>query len=236
MPLPSWVGQNERRLLQPIEIGPPADSIWTAPGWRLWGKESWTCVPPVDMPIDPVVLRAIHEFDPGAIPIWRKRRYLPPGDTQPVLFTHYAIGRHVRDPKGDRRLFHVEMPRNATHPAPNLLEFVLQIRGTRMMHHGGPGDHLPFGMGLYHALRDKFLANKTALQLADEQIALDDAERERIERENKAEEERRQAILAKRLTPIFEKVTRQDYLKHVAKVNGLLRPSKPFVHVGRSAR
>lgn len=236
MALPAWVGRKERALLQPIPMGPQADSIWTVPGWRRWGKPFYTCVPPVDMPIDPVVLRAVHEFDPGAIPMWRKQRYLPPDSKTPVTFTHFAIGRHVRDPKGERRVFHVEMPRNAKHPIPNLLEYILQIRGTRMMHHGGPGDFLPFGMGLYHALRHQFLASKTAAQVADEKIAKDEDDAARDEKQKKAEEDRRKRILDKRLTPIFERVTTADYMKHWAKIHGLNKEAKPFVHVGRSSR
>lgn len=233
MALPAWVGQKERLALRPIRME-IADSMWSAPGWRLWGKAHWTCVPPVDMPIDRTVLEAIRTVDPGAIPIWRKQRYLPPNGTEPVLFTHYAIARHVRDPKGERRLFHVEMPAGAKHPVPNLLEYVLQVRGERMMHHGGPGDFLPFGMGLYHALREMDASSKSVKDV-DEELRRQDEEHEAAKRKIRADLAERNERLNRRLAPVLEHVTEADYRAHWARVNGLLRERKPFVHVGRTA-
>src|SRR5687767_13714726 len=135
--LPRWMGQQARPI--PVDV---AHSYHTAPGWRLCGRPSYTCVEPAGGPhVDPAVLRAIREFDPGAIPIWQIQAYLPPGKMgfdYVITDAHVGIARHVRDPRGSVLLSNVDMHSGAKHPRPNVL-FFIWVDIASMLKYGGLG-------------------------------------------------------------------------------------------------
>lgn len=139
-----------------------ADSIHTAPGWRIIDEDFYTCVRPADCPPDPVFERIVHEFDPGAIFMWRKQRYLPPGATQAVTVTHQAVGRYNPSPNRDYPLFHVEMPMHAKHARPNELVFVWERFDTCLMQEGGPGAYMPWDGSIVNWLRSDYNVVKSS--------------------------------------------------------------------------
>ncbi len=142
-----------------------AQDFHDAPGWRICGPDFYTCIMAPHMAVDRATLRRIHDFDPGLIPMVRKQRYLPPGQKEPVVVCHFALGRYVRNPRSARSGFHCEMPVDAGHPRPNLLEAVLEDRDLLMLQEGGPGGFQTFGPWLYHVLRAGYLnGSKTARQ------------------------------------------------------------------------
>lgn len=135
-----------------------ADSIHTAPGWRILCdsggvSDFHTCVEPVDRPMDPVWRREVHSFDPTAIFLWRKQLYLPPGQTQPVMVCHNALGRYVPVPNRELQLFYVEMPESAKHPRPNELLWVWEKFDDCLMYEGGPGAYMPWDGEIVRYLR-----------------------------------------------------------------------------------
>lgn len=227
--LPNWMMSDaQRRAAQPVDYE-IADSFHNAPGWRLASDDFYTCVPPADRPINKAVLRAIHSFDPGLIPIWRKQLYLPPGESTPVMVTHHGIARHVKDPKGARRLFHVEMPRNAKHPTPNLLEAILEEENERMMHEGGPGSFQRFDMWLYHLLRRQFNVSKSPKDIIANIMKRKDAERERARENRRQEDEYKQKRIEKMLAKYDGKITDADVRAYWHRMRH--RPSRPSVYV-----
>lgn len=170
MPLPSWVGERVAKAKRPVSL-PVADSLHTAPGWRVVGGDFYTCVEPPDRYADRLVTKMIRSFDPGAIPIWRKQRYLMPGATVPITVTHFGIARHVKNPHAEVELFHVEMPLNADHPVPNKLECIFEVHDDTMMHDGGPGGFIPWDMRIYHNRREAYNETKTGKQLGKQHEA-----------------------------------------------------------------
>jgi hypothetical protein len=227
--LPNWMMSDaQRQAAQPVDYD-IATSFHNAPGWRLAAEDFYTCVPPADRPINPVVLRAIHEFDPGLIPIWRKQLYLPPGEQNPVMVTHHGIARHVKDPKGARRLFHVEMPRNAKHPTPNLLEAILEQEDEVMMHEGGPGKFQRFDMWLYRMLRKQYNVSKSPKEIVAGIMKKRDEEKERARRARAVEDEYRQKRMDKLMAQYAGRITRADEREYWRRMRN--RPTRPSVYV-----
>jgi hypothetical protein len=189
MPLPSWARPKTAYDTYEYTL---ADSPHTATGYRIVYDEMgrtdhYSCVPPVDSSVipHPSVLRAIHEFDPSLIVLWRKQRYLPPSATESSMeiHTHLALARHVRTPRRELILFNVEMPANATHPVPNELILIWEAFDKRFFHEGGPGGYMPPDMSLYHFLREQFNEIKSPEELSTEKEI---RRREKYEHERKA--------------------------------------------------
>lgn len=127
-------------------------------GWRIVGDDVYTCVPPPGYEIDPAVLAAIHEFDPGLIPIWRIQFWIRPNEERREVVVHSGIARHFPHPRYMRRAFHVLMPAAAEHPVPNFLDAIFedQLCGTYMM--GGPGGYMQWDWSVYYWCREKFMS------------------------------------------------------------------------------
>ena len=142
MALPSWLLEpNATKRVGPIPHG-IAGSRWTAPGWRLVGQDHYTAIPVPGYEGDPDILRAIHVFDPGAVPIWRKQLWLTPGkNDQTALFVHHALARWVEYPRAYAlRLKRLELPNDWRGPVPNVIDVVLENSDCdRVLRHGGPG-------------------------------------------------------------------------------------------------
>lgn len=126
-------------------------------GWRIVGDDVYTCVPPPGFEIDPAVLKAIHEFDPGVIPLWRIQLWIRPNEEEKYAVVHNGIGRHYPHPRYLRRPFYVQMPIGATHPAPNFLDAIFddQLCATYLM--GGPGTYLPWDWSVYYWCRQRYM-------------------------------------------------------------------------------
>lgn len=122
--------------------------------WRILGADVYTCVPPPGYEKDPAVTAAIHSFDPGVIPFWRIQRWLRNGVERVIV--HHGIGRYFPYPKYLRRHFHVEMPPDAEHPAPNFLDAVFEDQNTVQYYQGGPGDYQPWDWSVYYWCREKY--------------------------------------------------------------------------------
>lgn len=161
MALASWVGKRIKAAEAQAEVYLDAipDTIGTAPGWRVLGDDFYTCVQPVGGPIhDTTVVKAIHGFDPGAIPMWRKQRYLPPGSNQAVLVSHLAFGRHVPFPHRQLALFNVEMPPGSSRNAvPNELLMIWEFFDATYWYEGGPGAVFPSDMRQFRYMRADYL-------------------------------------------------------------------------------
>lgn len=227
--LPAGIRKKLEAEREQFEV-PLADSFHTAPGWRILGSDFYTCVIPPHMAVDRVTLRRIHEFDPGLIPMVRKQRYLPPGSDTPVTVSHFALGRHVRNPRNRHVGFYVEMPLGAKHPRPNVLEAVLEERDLQMLQEGGPGKFQRFGPWLYLVLRAQFLANKTGRQWLREQQRTRE-EREARERRFRADEMQYRGKGMERLHRRAAELGPADWQRYWDRMRAL-RNGKPRVFLG----
>ena len=127
-------------------------------GWRLASDDVYTCVPPPGYEIDPAVLKAIHEFDPGVIPIWRIQVWHPPNTERRETFVHPGIGRYFPHPRYLRRPFYCAMPARAQHPVPNFLDAIFEDQlCARYLFQGGPGGWIPWDWATYYWCRAKFV-------------------------------------------------------------------------------
>ena len=127
-------------------------------GWRIVGDDIYTCVPPPGYEIDPAVLRAIHEFDPGVIPIWRLQVWIRPNSEDREVYAHCGISRYFPFPRYVRRQFYVHMPARAEHPTPNFLDAIFEDQRCATYLSGGPGAFLPWDWATYAWCREKFTA------------------------------------------------------------------------------
>ncbi len=177
--LPSWVRTTTKD--SPVTIRyDVADSPWTAPGYRLVGRDFYTCVEPVDRIADRAVVAWLRTFCPDVVPIWRKQTYLPPGGTEAFTAVHLGIARCVRDPRGPLHVPYVEMPANARHQMPNLLVRIFEDHEcTTVLHEGGPGPYEPLDMGKYRELRADYNETQTTDEILDERFRVADEEAER---------------------------------------------------------
>jgi hypothetical protein len=127
-------------------------------GWRLAGDDVYTCVPPPGYEVDPAVLRAIHEFDPGVIPIWRIQVWIHPNSERRETFVHPGIGRYFSYPRYLRRQFHVTMPARVEHPVPNFLDAIFEDQKcARYLFEGGPGGYIPWDWATYEWCRRMYV-------------------------------------------------------------------------------
>lgn len=208
MPLAPWVGKRIKAAEAAAEVYLDAipDTIHTAPGWRLLGDDFYTCVQPVGGPIhDRAVVAAIHGFDPGAIPMWRKQRYLPPRSTQAVVVSHLAFGRHVPFPRRQLALFNVEMPRGkGRRDVPNELLMIWEFFDDTYWFEGGPGAVFPSDMRQFRYMRADYLRGdqKGGDRFAEregQKLAAREHEREARARESEYKQRRLDDYVARQL-------------------------------------
>jgi hypothetical protein len=208
MALAPWVGKRIKaaEAAAQVYLDSIPDTVHTAPGWRVLGDDFFTCVQPVGGPIhDPAVVAAIHGFDPGAIPMWRKQRYLPPRSTQAVLVSHLAFGRHVRFPRRQLALFNVEMPPGQRqHPVPNELLMIWEFFDATYWYEGGPGAVFPSDMRQFRYMRADYLKGdkKGGDRFAEREaqsLAARERARESSARENEHKQRHLDAYVARQL-------------------------------------
>jgi len=236
MPLPSWVGQKAR----PAEV-PLSDSPWNAPGYRIIGKDFYTCVEPADRIADRATLRWLRDFAPNVIPVWRKQIYKAPGSNQTFVATHLCLAMYLKDAhrKSKRHIPYVEMPVRAKHPMPNVLVRVLEDKDhPTVLYKGGPGPYQPLTMDVY---RDVYHKDQRARRVVeaeeDQKIAEAKAKQEAFEAEERAYRQRHiDAFIAKQLDMpgddirgylAYRWLRYQERLRRVRRMG----TAKPFIHV-----
>lgn len=228
--LPPWAGKKPDPNLG-YEI---AHSPHTAPGWRIVGDDIYTCIEPAQGPyVDPDVLKAIHEFDPGAIPIWRVQVYLPPGkmgEQHLVKVAHVGIARYVRNPSAAHALMHVSMPENPTHPQPNVLEFIWED-DTEARKHGGPNAILPFDWKLHKYMETRVARNQSAPQMVKDWLERIREKQEREALASRAELAYRQRHLEKAVQKTLESVTPKELWQQYMELRQRRRLSQPKPYV-----
>lgn len=126
-----------------------ADSFHTAPGWREMDV-SYSCIPDPVYPWDPVVMRAIREFAPDAVPMWVHWVFMSPSETgnpEAVVFGRHALGRRIRNQASELEPFRCAMPtmpcQGLTFERPNRIWFIHE-GSPNPEHPSLPGTFLPF--------------------------------------------------------------------------------------------
>lgn len=115
--------------------------------------DEYTCVPVPGYEKDPAVTRAIHEFDPGAVPMWRIQMWRFPGSARPVKVVHHVIGRYLPVHRYFKRGFRVSTPADWVGPVPNMLDAVLEDDAIDQYKRGGPGGYVAWDWSLYRWCR-----------------------------------------------------------------------------------
>lgn len=124
-----------------------------ADSYQLVAPDAYSCVPVPGYEKDPAVTRAIREFDPGAVPIWRIQLWTFPGSSRVEQVVHHGIARYYPVPRYVRRHFHVEMPASDHSDPPNFLDAILEDQAVEEYRRGGPGGHLPWDWSVYRWCR-----------------------------------------------------------------------------------
>lgn len=201
--------------------------------YQLLAPDHYTCVPPPGFEIDPAVTEAIREFDPGILPMWRVQLWRFP-DGYECRVVHHAIARYFPLPRYLRRKFHVEMPMDARHPTPNVLDAVLEYDETLQFKRGGPGDYVPWDWSLYRWCR--FQYDKTTVEAW---IKRHERRMARIAKEQ-ADHQEELAYRKKQIEPWLEKklgdISNREWAEYFAAMNAkapeLRRRPGPMVDLG----
>lgn len=140
---------------------PIADSEATIPGY-IWLGNFYSCIPHVSYPWDPAWLRLIRRHTPDAMPmhvtsVWQWSNYYEHGRLdEPLILTHHALGRAVRDPNHPQHEFYCEMPsyhipglkipgRDLSDCTPNYIQIACwDDITTKPWSQDLPGEYLPF--------------------------------------------------------------------------------------------
>lgn len=208
--------------------------------FRQIGEDRYTCVAPPGFEKDSAVTQAIHEFDPGAIPIWRIQLWETPWSPLPERAVHHGIARYYPIPRLMRRHLQVEMPADADYPAPNFLDAILEDADSIMFKMGGPGLYIPWGWNVFYWCRwqfDRLTADKWEAAIENRKARLASAQRawqEEIDYRRKQIE----PWILKKLESVSD-ADWQEYMRLAWGAPGEVRRNrerKPFVDLGRSPR
>jgi hypothetical protein len=214
----------------------------TAPdpaGWRVMREDPrFTCFPPASGPfVDQGVLRAIREFYPGCVPIWKLQRWLPPNSSRTVTVARISLGGYESDPVRYRMPLRCDLPIRWSGPRPNMLGMPLDVPSLA----GGPSDPIPFDWRVYYLARAAFvadpeLADEGFLEAEERRAALLDQQEASARDDARYKEKKRQEILD------FYNPAECDWNDYYQALADARERSQrrgvggnPFVHVGRSA-
>ncbi len=118
-------------------------------GWLEIGQ-FYSCIPDAAYPWDPVVMKAIWEFAPDAIPMWVQWVFhTPPEDSESeiVIYGRHALGRKIWHPQSEVLPFPCAMPTmpclGLTFEKPNKIWFV-HTGGDNPRSRDLPGNYLGF--------------------------------------------------------------------------------------------
>lgn len=132
--------------------------------WRVCNEDWYTCIPSAGGAVDPAVLRELHTFYPGAIPMEWRQKWIPPNSYDPIVVRYHVVGVYNPTPREGHVPFYVEMPARPKHPVPNILDFVAQDDDRA---DGGPPGYMPFDFKLVAYLRRIYNEHRTAKELGD---------------------------------------------------------------------
>lgn len=149
---------------------PWRDGRTQAPGYREVGL-FFSCVPDVEHPWNPEVVKAIWEFDPAFVPCYLKWVFQAPEDqsthASEVVFGRHVMARHVEAPVNELDDFDCAMPpmpcQGLTFKKPNVLVSILMQPNNE---NDLPGAYIEFDMQIVSWLRSKFLENQTPKEAA----------------------------------------------------------------------
>lgn len=211
------------------------------PMFQRLADDQYTCVPPPGFEKDPAVTKAIREFDPEAIPIWRVQRWRTPTASE-LNVVHHGIARYYPWPRYLRaRPLRVEMPMGSRGHAPNTLDTIFEDQSTLQYKQGGPSDYCPWDWSAYAWCRFQYDKNTVTawLRRAAAKAARLKREREAIDAELEYRKKQIEPFLLKKAEELSEYDWKQ-YMEAAWGPNakGLrIRQPKPFVDLGaRSPR
>ncbi len=97
--LPGWVSRQALFRENPAPVYRPIKTY--APGWHQLAMEFTTGEGEGFR--DPAVTRAIHQFWPGAIPLWCRWVFWNPNEgIGPTVYGRHAVGSHISNPREDK--------------------------------------------------------------------------------------------------------------------------------------
>lgn len=207
--------------------------------WRNVGDDHYTCVAPPGYEIDPAVTAAIHEFDPGAIPLWDVRLWIPPGSLEPIPFVYHGIARYYPFPRQLRRPPRVMMPAVPTHETPNFLDAVFEDDTTKLCRAGGPSAYIPWGWNVYVWCRTQFnrLTAEAYDKLLERRRARDAAKRKAWQDDIAYRKKQIEPWILRKLEGVSDAdwtqyqrfMADRDAQRAAGRDPGRIRPAKPFV-------
>lgn len=210
------------------------------PAYQRIAVDRYSCVAPPGFEKDPAIIKAIREFDPQAIPLWRIQRWRTPSALE-VNVVHHGIGRYFPVPRYLRRELRVEMPMDARGPAPNMLDVIFEDDNTLQYKQGGPADYVAWDWSVYAWCR--FQYDKTTVEAW---LKRSERKAERLERERvaiEAELEYRKKQIEPWLLKKAGELSDHDWNQYMQAVWGkgapedIRRKPKPYVDLGaRSPR
>lgn len=205
--------------------------FFSAPGWRQV-KVEYSCIPDAVYPWNPLVLKAIWEFAPDAVPLWVRWVFRSPQDEEnphDVVFGRHALGRRIEHLQMERLDFHCTMPsmpcQGLTFEKPNRIWFIHEGESPKERNVDLPGDYLPFDATIY----DKAEAAAVGFRMTDKEYA--DHLREIMINKPLRDRERRQAAIAadmedrdrewhKTADPIIERISDVEIGEYLKREKG----------------
>lgn len=175
---------------QTISVPLVGDSDWNTRGYVHEGT-FFSCVPDVQYPWDPVILRHIRKLCPDAMPIsissvYRWSNFHENGYIhEPIKIVRHGLARSIQcdDRIGPMHDFYCEMPgyyvpglripgRSIEDCVPNFIEVNWADRQRREYGQDMPGAYLPFDWEFFYALKDAYDTHRE--QLAKSKRVVDD--------------------------------------------------------------
>lgn len=168
---------------------PLGSGDYDAPGFLHLGHY-YSCIPDAQYPWDPLVLAAVREICPDAMPlvirsVWRWSNYNEHGHLdEELVLTRHGIGRAIRDSFHTLHDFYCEMPgapvpglvipgRSLADCRPNYIEVNWHDADVKPYGNDLPGEYVAFDWRLYHRYRDADETRNRALAASREEV--DDA-------------------------------------------------------------
>jgi len=173
---------------------PVASSPFTAPGWREIDV-AYSCIPDPVYPWDPVVMKAILEFAPDAVPMWVHWVFLSPqetGNPEVVVFGRHALGRRIQNKTSELEPFRCAMPtmpcQGLTFERPNRIWFIHE-GSTHPKNPDLPGAFLPFD----GSILDRAKKSATGFRMTEKEF-IESMKKDFIEKERAATELRKKQV------------------------------------------
>jgi hypothetical protein len=202
---------------------PWRDGATQAPGYREVGM-FFSCIPDVEHPWNPEVVKAIWEFDPHFVPCYLKWVFLAPEDQSThgseVVFGRHVLARHVESPVNQLEDFECSMPpmpcQGITFKRPTVLVNILMKPN---LDSDLPGEYIEFDMSVVSWMRSKFIENTTPAEEARNYVASAKIANERRKEALKMDMAARYGDVNKYITKRMQDVSDvevKDYLRRMS--------------------